>query len=266
MMRYLRSVRPLLDDSNYEKVVRQAEEFQNGIGKKLQWYLWLKSWWSNNFVSDWWEQYVYLRGRSPLMVNSNFYATDYLKVPTTNQTARAASAIYLLIQFRRRLERQEITPILGQGFVPLCSWQYERIFNTARVPGVECDKIVHYENSNHIVVLHNGCYYKLLFFYKGRFLNAPELKFQLDQIIARNETSSHGEKYLASLTSWNRTKWAQAREKYFVSGHNKKSLKIVESAAFFITLDDQPLEYDTEFNSEKFDEYVAQCLHGKVSF
>jgi len=24
-------------------------------------------------VSDWWEEYIYLRGRSPIMVNSNFY-------------------------------------------------------------------------------------------------------------------------------------------------------------------------------------------------
>ena len=24
-------------------------------------------------VSDWWEEYVYLRGRSPIMVNSNYY-------------------------------------------------------------------------------------------------------------------------------------------------------------------------------------------------
>lgn len=34
-----------------------------------------------------------------------------------------------------------------QGIVPLCSWQYERIFNTVRVPGVESDKIVHYQVS-----------------------------------------------------------------------------------------------------------------------
>lgn len=25
-------------------------------------------------VSDWWEEYIYLRGRGPLMVNSNYYA------------------------------------------------------------------------------------------------------------------------------------------------------------------------------------------------
>lgn len=24
-------------------------------------------------VSDWWEEYIYLRGRSPIMVNSNYY-------------------------------------------------------------------------------------------------------------------------------------------------------------------------------------------------
>lgn len=25
-------------------------------------------------VSDWWEEYVYLRGRGPIMVNSNYFA------------------------------------------------------------------------------------------------------------------------------------------------------------------------------------------------
>lgn len=25
-------------------------------------------------VSDWWEEYIYLRGRAPIMVNSNYYA------------------------------------------------------------------------------------------------------------------------------------------------------------------------------------------------
>lgn len=44
-------------------------------GKKLQSYLWLKSWWSNNYVTDWWNQYVYLAGRSSLMINSNYYCT-----------------------------------------------------------------------------------------------------------------------------------------------------------------------------------------------
>jgi carnitine O-palmitoyltransferase 1, liver isoform len=51
MTRYLRSVRPLLDDEAYERVKRESEDFEKGIGKKLQRYLILKSWWSTNYVS-----------------------------------------------------------------------------------------------------------------------------------------------------------------------------------------------------------------------
>ena len=82
-----------------------AKEFQDKTAPRLQKYLVLKSWWATNYVSlpgwasscprvldppssaltsdlwplcpqvsDWWEEYVYLRSRSPLMVNSNYYA------------------------------------------------------------------------------------------------------------------------------------------------------------------------------------------------
>lgn len=110
--RYLRSVRPLLDDEKYSRMERLAHEFENSIGKKLQWYLILKSWWSTNYVSDWWEEYVYLRGRSPLMINSNFYGTDAIFMELTkNQAARAANVVYLLLCFRRSIERQELQPV-----------------------------------------------------------------------------------------------------------------------------------------------------------
>lgn len=266
MTRYLRSVRPLLDDESFERVTKQAEDFQNGLGKKLQRYLWLKSWWSSNYVSDWWEEYVYLRGRSPLMVNSNYYGSDGFVKQTSNQTARAAVCTSHILQFRRKIERQEIKPIMAQGLIPLCSWQYERMFNTVRVPGVETDKIVHYDDSKHIVVLHKGCYYKVMIYHSGRLLNASEIQYQLDHIIKRQEEASHAENHLASLTAWNRTKWAQARDKFFSTGVNKTSLHEIESAVFFLSLDDRPLEYYKDDNGidETFDNYAAQCLHGRV--
>lgn len=71
---YLTSVQPLLDKEKYSRMEKLAREFEDGIGKKLQRYLVLKSYWATNYVSDWWEDYVYLSGRSPLMINSNFYA------------------------------------------------------------------------------------------------------------------------------------------------------------------------------------------------
>lgn len=112
MSRYLDSVRPLLDDENYERMQRLAREFESTIGSKLQRYLVLKSWWSTNYVSDWWEEYVYLRGRGALMVNSNFYGIDALFLNNTNvQSARAATVVNLLLVFRRLVERQELQPV-----------------------------------------------------------------------------------------------------------------------------------------------------------
>ena len=67
--RYLRTVRPLLDDDAYHTLVKKSELFKSTCGHRLQRYLALKSWVSANYVSDWWEEYVYLRGRSPIMVS-----------------------------------------------------------------------------------------------------------------------------------------------------------------------------------------------------
>lgn len=53
MQRYLEAARPLLDDEAFEKAKKDAKDFEMGIGKKLQRYLILKSWWSSNYVSDW---------------------------------------------------------------------------------------------------------------------------------------------------------------------------------------------------------------------
>lgn len=69
--------------------------------------------WSSNYVSDWWEEYVYLRSRTPLIVNSNFYGTDAIMLHSTSiQAARAAMIIWQCLQYRRLIERQELEPVL----------------------------------------------------------------------------------------------------------------------------------------------------------
>ncbi|XP_044749779.1 carnitine O-palmitoyltransferase 1, liver isoform isoform X2 [Coccinella septempunctata] len=260
--RYLRSVRPLLDDEQYERTKNLAKEFENGIGKKLQRYLMLKSWWSTNYVSDWWEEYVYLRGRSPLMVNSNFYAIDAIQLQMTNvQIARAASTIHSALVFRRLVERQELEPIFIQGTVPLCSWQYERIFNTTRIPGIETDKIQHIQDSNHIVVYHKGKYFKVII-YKGRILKPCEIQIQLQHILDDKTEPLPGEEKLAALTAGERKHWANTRSLFFSRGVNKISLDIIEKAAFVVVLDDVPYEFD-ENDPTKLDNFAKLLLHGK---
>ena len=52
---------------------------------KMNLLLKVKSYFTRNYVSDWWLQYVYLRGRTPLMINSNYYGLDsydYIATPS----------------------------------------------------------------------------------------------------------------------------------------------------------------------------------------
>ncbi len=81
-----------------------------------------------------------------------------------------------------------------QKLIPLCSSQYERQFNTVRLPGKESgrsnhnsrrfkgtifffvDKIVHYSDSHHIAVYHKGRWFKVFMFYKNNLLQPCELQ------------------------------------------------------------------------------------------
>ena len=69
-------MRPLLNDREYDEFVELTAEFETSIAPRLQRYLWLKWVWSDNYVSDWWEEYVYHSSRLPLMINSNVYGLD----------------------------------------------------------------------------------------------------------------------------------------------------------------------------------------------
>uniref|UniRef100_A0A8D8PNY7 carnitine O-palmitoyltransferase n=2 Tax=Cacopsylla melanoneura TaxID=428564 RepID=A0A8D8PNY7_9HEMI len=261
--RYLRSVRPLLSDPDYTRMEALAAEFQNGIAVKLQRYLRLKAWWSSNYVSDWWEEYVYLRGRCPLVVNSNFYGIDAIFLhPTQKQAARAALIIHTCLQYRRLIDRQELEPILIQGLVPLCSWQYERLFNTTRVPGVESDKIVHFYDSNHVAVYHKGRYFKVIIYHRNRLLTPCEIQIQIEQILSDTSTPAPGEERVAALTGGERTAWANARTEFFFKGINRVSLDAVEKSAFVVALDDVPYEFDMN-DPSKLDKYGRTLMHGK---
>ncbi|CAG2103753.1 unnamed protein product [Medioppia subpectinata] len=259
--RYLLSVRALLDDREFERTRRLAEEFRDGVGRKFQRYLWLKSWWSSNYVSDWWEEFVYLRGRQPLMVNSNFYGIDALMDgPTNSQTARAANLVYAALLFRKQIARQELKPILVQNLVPLCSAQYERMFNTTRVPGRDADRIQHLDDSPHIVVLHAGKFYKLTIHHRGRLLLPKQLQQLLRQIVADQSPAAAGESKLASLTAAERGVWAETRAQFFAKGINRVSLAAVEKAAFVLVLDSEDFEFAT---ADQLDTYGQLLLHGK---
>ncbi|KAM9277437.1 carnitine O-palmitoyltransferase 1, muscle isoform [Cariama cristata] len=261
--RYLESVRPLMDDEKYSKMEALAKEFKEKTAPRLQKYLIFKSWWTTNYVSDWWEQYIYLRGRSPLMVNSNYYAMDFLYVtPTHIQAARAGNAVHAILLYRRKLDRGEIPPTMALGIVPMCSYQSERMFNTTRIPGKETDTLLHLVDSKHLAVYHKGRFYKVWLYYGGQLLPPRDLELQFQRILEDPSPPQPGEEQLAALTAGERVPWAEARARFFSHGKNKVSLDAIERAAFFLTLDEEEHGYRPG-QEGCMDAYAKSLLHGQ---
>uniref|UniRef100_A0A667XIB3 carnitine O-palmitoyltransferase n=1 Tax=Myripristis murdjan TaxID=586833 RepID=A0A667XIB3_9TELE len=265
LKRYLESVRPLMDSTEFERMTKLASEFESSLGHRLQWYLKLKALWAANYVSDWWEEYIYLRGRSPIMVNSNYYGMDFLYVtPTPIQAARAGNTIHAFLLYRRKLNREEIKPSRVPGTViPLCAAQCERMFNTTRTPGEETDTVQHWQDSDYIAVYHRGRYFRLWVYQAGRLLSPREIEYQIQRILDDPSSPSPGEEKLGALTAGDRVPWAKVRKEYFSTGVNKRSLDCIEKAAFFVTLDDDEQGMMGEDPAASLDRYAKSLLHGK---
>ncbi|XP_062840876.1 carnitine O-palmitoyltransferase 1, liver isoform isoform X2 [Trichomycterus rosablanca] len=265
LKRYLESVQPLLSPDKLDRTTRLAAEFEKNLGNRLQRYLRLKALWATNYVSDWWEEYVYLRGRNPIMVNSNYYGMDFLYVtPTANQAARAGNTITALLLYRRKVNREELKPSRIPGTViPLCAAQCERMFNTTRTPGEETDVLQHWQDSEFVAVYHRGRYFRLWVYSAGRLLSPREIQYQIQRILDDPSPPLPGEEKLGALTAGNRTPWARVRKQYFSSGVNKRSLDCIEKAAFFVALDDQEEGMKGDDPAGNLDRYAKSLLHGK---
>ncbi|XP_015448137.1 carnitine O-palmitoyltransferase 1, brain isoform isoform X2 [Pteropus alecto] len=213
-------------------------------------------------VSDWWEEFVYLRSRNSLMVNSNYYMMDFLYVtPTPVQAARAGNAVHALLLYRHRLDRQEILPTLLMGMRPLCSAQYEKIFNTTRIPGVQKDYIRHLGDSRHVAVFHRGRFFRVGTHSQSGLLPPRALEQQFQRILDDPSPACPHEEHLAALTAAPRDLWAQVRRSLKTQAED--ALEAVEGAAFFVSLDSEPQGLTREDPAASLDAYAHALLAGR---
>ncbi|XP_039734563.1 palmitoyl thioesterase CPT1C isoform X2 [Pteropus medius] len=212
-------------------------------------------------VSDWWEEFVYLP-RNSLMVNSNYYMMDFLYVtPTPVQAARAGNAVHALLLYRHRLDRQEILPTLLMGMRPLCSAQYEKIFNTTRIPGVQKDYIRHLGDSRHVAVFHRGRFFRVGTHSQSGLLPPRALEQQFQRILDDPSPACPHEEHLAALTAAPRDLWAQVRRSLKTQAED--ALEAVEGAAFFVSLDSEPQGLTREDPAASLDAYAHALLAGR---
>ena len=132
-----------------------------------------------------------------------------------------------------------------------------------RVPGEQVDRIVSHELAKHLIVYCNGCFYKVdMFDEKGRVYPLEHFCDVFTELLLRKEQSLPGEEKLAALTFDQRTAWAKNRERFFLANNiNKETLKTIETAMVFLSLDPYDFQYDPK-NPELLDTFMKQMLTG----
>lgn len=160
--------------------------------------------------------------------------------------------IYHMMRFKDLLDEEKLEPMVMNGTVPLCMSQYERTFSTTRIPGKECDTIIHRygKTSKHIAVLRKGNWYAVSMYRKdGSDVSPIELEKQFTWITKHasdNPVTPQNGENIAALTGAGRTEWAQFGEDFCSDDLNKRSLDAIENAILVLVLDDSSPETWTE--------------------
>ncbi|CAD5120618.1 DgyrCDS9175 [Dimorphilus gyrociliatus] len=235
--KWLKVSRQFVTEEEFLQTEKHVEHFRKNQGPKLHAYLIEKAKKSDSWLNDYWLQGAYLASRKPLAVYSNYFVSNHLtKDRVDSGLPRAANIVHHLLQMNEDIKNELIEPVLLQDLVPLCMSGYKTLFGTCRIPGLHMDSISMSKESQHIVVLRRGHYYKLQVKVNGLILSPGELKNQLQKIRKDADGREPCRENFASLTCDNRSSWANNRE--YVKKTNEKLLNTIETSLFHIVLDD----------------------------
>ncbi|KAG8904529.1 hypothetical protein FRB99_001612 [Tulasnella sp. 403] len=272
--RYLKSLEPLLNQAEEKggekadvalaKRKGWADEFERGAGKVLQERLVdLDRTSPNNWLNDnFWLKKAYHEWRAPLPVNSNWWLLfqDDKTIPedvrqsvpppgqaTDWQIRRAAWLIARLLDFKDKLDRQEIHPDssrTGMWFRrPALS-----LFNICRLPGIGCDSLTQPPQRltpaarSVTVFLKDWAYAVEVYDRDGVRIGVGEVERRLWEVVRDvQQRESKGERAVpvGILTADERDTWAKNRERLLsVSPRNRQSTTSIENSLFVLSLDD----------------------------
>lgn len=248
--KYLDSVKPVVTAEEYLKTQRIAEEFVNGIGKKLHAKLLQRSIEQRNWLEKWWEEIAYLTQRTSLLPLCSMAGitnmADVWPMHNESQIPRAALYMYFIVQFWKLIREERLKPHSSQN-TPWTMHQFRRYFNTVRIPGEIIDRLeTHFHTESeepttptHIIVMHKRHIFSFdaLDEY-GDILTPPELELQLQRI--KNWCAKNGPgASVGSLTVDDRTTWAKNREWLLqIHPENEMHMETINTALFVFVLND----------------------------
>jgi len=238
--RYLKSVHPLLNKSEFEHTQKAVAEFvkPGSIGEQLQKRLHARREdpKHKNWIYEWWNDAAYLAYRDPVVPYVSYFYSHRDDRRRRNPAKRAAALTSAVLEFKKQVDSGTLEPEYMRK-LPISMESYQWMFNACRIPAKPKDHPVKHDPSEnkHIVVVRKNQFFKVMHEANGQQLNTSELEQQFRRIYEKAEKSPA----VGILTTENRDIWTEAREK-LLSAHasNATALKAIESASFIVCLDD----------------------------
>ncbi|KAJ8461795.1 hypothetical protein ONZ51_g11305 [Trametes cubensis] len=277
LQKYLKSIQPfLLEDekrggvdfkSALEDRVKLVNDFERGLGPLCQQRLLALDRNSpNNWLDDnIWLAKAYHEWRAPLLVNSNWwlalgddstipevvrYPSGRLTGYTSWQLRRAAWLVYRILDFKARLERQEIHPDTTRTGTQ-CLWFRHsalQVFNRCRIPQRSCDRFspvpeLGDPDARKVIVMAADWMYAIeVLAADGSPLAPSEIEKKLHAIVVDVESRrARGECAvpISVLTTDDRDRWADGLQHVLsLSPGNYSIFRTITNSAFALSLDD----------------------------
>nr|CAH0108343.1 unnamed protein product [Daphnia galeata] len=303
MAGYLEAVDVAVDDEQLKmETRRKVERFLQGVGLKLQELLIEKQSKEDNWAYHWWLDDMYMCNDIALPINSNpgmafpsrrdvtSSSSDVDDAAPTNFVQDIADFVSAILDYKELIDRQLLPQdraLSREKGQPLCMAQYQRLFASYRMPGLEQDQLKNFpppDENEHIIVGHQGQFWRLEVRHKGCRLSSEEMAFNFAAIIEttdgqktgtlagqHQQQSSHHQHYppLGLLTTANRRLWAQWRHQLLQDLINARSLQSIESSSMIVCIDQPflqstgPFSDDEEEVNHRVDtNRVLQMIHG----
>lgn len=272
---YLDSLRPLIHEDEYERVVAVCADFAASDGivlqRELEAYAKSQALIGETFISKAWLQTYLSQHREALPLSNPFLQLrSDRREPFMLPASRAANLAHAAASFFSALKKEilppdvyttnpallnTVSPLLRllpsslrtpaaylTGSYPLCQSQYNWLFGTTRVAGTDADTLrAGAPNARHIVLAVSGHMYAI----DVLNIDGPDspaviearIRFALEDARKRGPAPP-----LLALTGLPRIEWALARSELNETPDTYNLFRSLDDALFVITMDQTPIQ------------------------
>lgn len=238
--KYLRSVEPLLNKSEFENTRKAVAEFAqpNGSGQELQKRLQARREdpKHRNWIYEWWNDAAYLSYRDPVVPYVSYFYSHRDDRRRQVPAKRAAALTSAVLKFKQDVDNGTLEPEYMRK-LPISMESYQWMFNTCRIPSPQRDHPIKYSHKDHpyFVVIRKNQFFKVFHHINGQQVNPAELETQFHRILAIAEKGPA----IGALTSQNRDLWLAARKNLLSANPaNATALETIQASSFIVCLDD----------------------------